>query len=102
MEGMENVQEMHEEDQVQGTHEDQWSRKLMDALETTRITKNENIGTSKEEKEVMENLPQVENTEPLNDAFTESGGERKDVIERRVESELKETVKEEKEETKEE
>ena len=96
---MENIKEMHEEDQVQGTHEDQWSHTLTDALETTGITKNENAGTSKEEKEALENPAQVENTEPLKDDFAEAGGERKDVIERRVESELMETVKEEKEET---
>ena len=99
MEGIENVQEMHKEDQVQGTHEDQLSHALMDALETTRITKNENVGKSKEEKEAMENPTQFENTETLKDDFAEAGGERKDVIERRVESELMETVKEEKEET---
>ena len=75
MEGMENVQEMHEEDQVQGTHEDQWSHALTDALETTGITKNKNVGTSKEEKEAMENPAQVENTEPLKDDFAEAGGE---------------------------
>ena len=99
---MENVQEMHEEDQVQGTHEDQLSHALTDALETTEITKNKNVGTSKEKKEAMENPTQVENMEPLKDNFAEAGGERKDVIERRVESELMETVKEEKEETNEE
>ena len=102
MKGMENVQEMHEEDQVQGTHEDQLNHVLTDALETTEITKNKNVGTSKEEKEAMENPPQVENMEPLKDDFTKAGGERKEVIERRFESELMETVKEEKEETNEE
>ena len=69
-------------DWVQGTHEDQWSHTLTDALETTGITKNENVGTSKEEKEVMENPTQVENTEPLKDDFAEAGAERKNVIER--------------------
>ena len=70
----------------------------MDALETTGITKNKNLGTIKEENEAMKNPAQVENTEPLKDDFAEAGGEQKDVIERRVESELMETVKEEKEE----
>ena len=68
-------EEMNEEDQVQGTHEDQLSHVLTDALKTTEITKNENVGTSKEEKDVMENPAQVENTEPLKDDFTEAGGE---------------------------
>ena len=75
---------------------------MTDALETTGITKNENVGTSKEEKEAMENPAQVEKPEPLKDNFAEAGGKQKDVIERRVESELMETVKEEKEETTEE
>ena len=75
MEGMENVQEIYKEDQVQGTHKAQWSHMLMDALETTGITKNENVGKSKEEKKAMENTAQVENMEPLKDDFTEAGGE---------------------------
>ena len=74
MERMENVQEMDKEDKVQCTHEDHWSHTLTDALETTGITKNENVGKSKEEKEAMENPAQVENTEPLKDDFA-AGGE---------------------------
>ena len=53
MEGVKDVQEVHEEDQVQGAHEDQLSDASMDTLEITKVTKNKNVEASKEEKEVM-------------------------------------------------
>ena len=98
MEGVKDIQEVHEEDQVQGAHEDQLSHALMDTLEITEVTKNKNIEASKEEKEVMGNLTQVEIMEPVKDAYVEGSGEQKDVTEKAAEFEVTETVKDEKEE----
>ena len=56
MEQAKDVQECHEEDQVQGVHEDQLSHALADTLEITEVTKNKNAEASKEEEEVMGNL----------------------------------------------
>ena len=72
MEEVTDVQEVHEEDQVQGAHEDQLSHALTDTLEITKVRKNENTEASKEEKEVMGNLAQVEITEPVKDAYAEA------------------------------
>ena len=98
MEGVTDVQEVHEEDQVQGAHEDQLSHALTDTLEITEVTKNENAEASKEEKEVLGNLTQVEITEPVKDVYAEASGQQKDVTEKAAEIELKETVKDKKEE----
>ena len=48
MEGVKDVQEVHEEDQVQGAQEDQLSHALMDTLKITEVAKNENVETNKE------------------------------------------------------
>ena len=74
MEEVKDIQEVHEEDQVQGAHEDQLSHALTDTLEITEVTKNENIEASKEEKEVMRNLTQVEITKPVKDEYAEASG----------------------------
>ena len=86
MEGVKNIQEVHEENQVQGGHEE--------------VMKNENMEGIKEEKEVMENLDQVEITEPLKDEYKEVSGEQKDMTEKAAEFKVTETIKDEKEEMK--
>ena len=98
MEGVKDVQQVHEEDQVQGAHEDQLSHALMDTLEITKVTKNKNVETSKEEKEVMGNLAQVGIMEPVKHEYIEASGEQKDMTEKTTEFEVMETVKDEKEE----
>ena len=102
IEGVKDIQEVHEEDQEQGAHGDQLSHALTDTLEITEVTKKENIKASKEEKEVMGNLLQVEITELLTDEYVEASGEPKDVTEKTAEFEVTETVKDEKEEMNEE
>ena len=88
MEEVKDIQEVHEEDQVQGRHEE--------------VTKNENVKGIKEEKEVMGNVDQVEITEPLKDEYEEASGEQKDVTEKPAEFKVTEIIKDEKEEMKEE
>ena len=72
MEGVTDIQEVHEEDQIQGAHENQLSHALTDTLEITEVTKNENAEASKEEKEVMRNFTQVEIMEPVKDVYVEA------------------------------
>ena len=88
MEGVKDIQEVYEEDQVWGGHEE--------------VTENEKVEGIKEEKEVMGNLAQVEITEPLKDKYEEASGEQKDVTENTAEFKVMETIKDEKEEMKEE
>ena len=88
MEEVKDIQEVHEEDQVQGRHEE--------------VTKNENVKGIKGEKEVMGNVDQVEIMEPLKDKYKEASGEQKDVTERPAECKVTEIIKDEKEEMKEE
>ena len=87
MKGVKDIQEVHEEDQVQGGHEE--------------VTRNENMEGIKEEKEVMGNLDQVEITEPLKDEYKEASGEQKVVTKKAAEFKVTETIKDEKEEMKE-
>ena len=98
MEGVKDIQEVHEEDQVQGVHEDQLSHALMDTLGITKVTKNENVEASEEEKEVIGNPAQVEIAKPVKDEYVEVSREQKDVAEKTAELEITETVKDEKEE----
>ena len=101
MEMVKDVQEVHEEEQVQATQEDQPSHTLTstDTLEITEVVKNEYVETSKEQKDVVENLTEIEVTESVKDKYLETIEEQKDVIERPAELEVTEAVKDEKEET---
>ena len=65
MEGVKDIQEAHEEDQVQGAQEDQLSHALMDTLEITEVAKNENTEANKEKKDMIGNLDQVGITESV-------------------------------------
>ena len=102
MEEGKDIQEVHEEDQIQGAHKDQLSPALAGTLEITEVTKNENIEASKEEKEMIGNLAQVEITEPVKDEYEGASGKQTDVTEKATEFEVTETVKYEKEEMNEE
>ena len=88
MKEVKDIQQVHEEDQVQGRHEE--------------VTKSKNVKGIKEEKEVMGNVDQVEITEPLKDEYKEASGEQKDVTEKPAEFKVMEIIKDEKEEMKEE
>ena len=100
MEMVKDIQEVHDEEQVQATQEGQLSHALTstDTLEITEVVKNEYIETSKEQKDVVENLTEIEVTESVKDKYLETSGEQKDVIEKPAELEVTEAVKDEKEE----
>ena len=98
MEGVKDVQVVHDENQVQGKQEDQLSHTLTDTLEITEVAKNENVEANKEEKDVIGNFTQTEITESVKDQYVEARGGQKDVVEKPAELEVTETVKDDKDE----
>ena len=97
---VEDIQEVHKEEQVQATQEDQPSHALIstDTLEIMDVVKNEYIETSKQQKDMVENPTEIEVTESIKDEYVETGEEQKDVIEKPAELEVADAVKDEKEE----
>ena len=89
-EGVKDVQEVHEEEQVQATQEDQLSHALTftDTLEITEAVKNEYVETSKEQKDMVGNLAEIEVMESVKDEYVEASEEQKDVIEKREVAEV--------------
>ena len=95
-----DIAEVHEEEKIEATQEDQPSH-VLTSTETPKVTeavKDEYIETSKHQEDVVEKHAEIEVTESVKDEYVDTSKEQEGMVEKSAELEVTEAVKDECEE----